>query len=366
MTLHRILRPALLLMCWALPGTAQGPLDSASIARRAHALTRTGTGLHAFGPGYKATLGRTGVRLVPALGRSAPRAMPVRVATASIHRDTTLIWSDHSGRAVPQRAGTATVAYDRAPGIRERWRVRPDGLELSYVFATRPAGCGDLVVRLTLASGLAAEPMADGTVRLWAPGLGGVRIGTATGIDAAGATVRGALRVTANELELSLPGAFVDRARYPLVLDPLFGPELAVGNQTGDDSAPDAAYDASQDCYLVCWQEEFSALDVDIRAQRVDAERCVPWRPARARLGSRVLRPAHGRQHRPDRPLPSRLAARSDPVRSLRHPRRQRRGVEYCNEQCRVRGRPHRHVTRQLGGARRRARWGRHGPRGLA
>ncbi|HKX46962.1 MAG TPA: hypothetical protein VJP77_09695, partial [Planctomycetota bacterium] len=82
-------------------------------------------------------------------------------------------------------------------------------------------------------------------------------------------TAAGAVRVAGGALELVLPGAFVDGARYPLVLDPLIGTELAAGAGTFDDAEPDAAFDASTSRYLVVWKRRFSATSGAVRGQRL-------------------------------------------------------------------------------------------------
>src|SRR5690606_18013260 len=102
------------------------------------------------------------------------------------------------------------------------------------------------------------------------PGVGGFRMSGVVGIDGAGARVRGGLRYEAGVLELSLPGAFVDRAALPLTLDPLVGNFVRVTTAGGDnDRAPAVSFDATANVYLAIWTRIFSATDFDVHGQRL-------------------------------------------------------------------------------------------------
>jgi hypothetical protein len=107
-------------------------------------------------------------------------------------------------------------------------------------------------------------------LRYEAEGMGGVSIGAVTGIDASGRRVAGTLRGDEWHLEYVLPAEFVDRATYPLVLDPLFGSTQQVGNAgTGADDVPDVAFDAATLRYCVVWRVAVSSTSAEIRAQLV-------------------------------------------------------------------------------------------------
>ncbi len=247
-----------------------------SVLRAAHGLfdagATTGGGIRGGGADYKVDCTDRGIDYVPALGRRASRPYPFRLTLESVGRGAaTACDRAHLVPRAPRREGARAV-YDRAPGLCERCEVRADGVELSYRFAAPLAGHGDLVVRLRLETDLALQP-ADGRagLRFHAEGLGGVRVGGVTGIDALGRSAAGGLRLEGDHLELSLPQAFVASAAYPLVLDPLIGTDFLVETGGWDDINPDVAYDQTNDVYLVCWQREFAATDVDIRAQRVDS-----------------------------------------------------------------------------------------------
>ncbi|HEX5054815.1 MAG TPA: transposase [Planctomycetota bacterium] len=186
--------------------------------------------------------------------------------------------------ASPSPVARALVAScARAEGVEERFDVQPDGVELTWTFAARPAGEGDLVVRYAVHTSLGEPTAVDGGL-LFACDHGGVRIGRVTGVDARGRRVGGAVQWDGSGVAFSLPASFVDGAAYPIVLDPTMGTTFTVnGSITGIDSDPDAAYDATTDRWLVVWLKTFSATDVrpDCQAER---------RTGRARHAQRTVR----------------------------------------------------------------------------
>jgi len=228
--------------------------------------------LWGLGPDYKVRFLSDGFAFTPALGPKAPRNLPLRFAVDCIGRQR----AGEPLRATPIAAAEIerddhTVRYRRGP-VTETYELRPEGMEQSFTFASLPPGGGDLVVRGTIATELSlAEGRAGDALDFSFPGLGGVRIGAVTGLDARGARTPGTVAWVDGAVELRLPAAFVDRAVLPLVLDPLIGTTLGVASG-GDDSEPDvAAYDgpSAGTEYLVVWTRTFSSGDVDIRAQRV-------------------------------------------------------------------------------------------------
>lgn len=241
-----------------------------SIVRGAYGLSETDGLLLGLGPDYRAEFLDDGMRFVPALGRTVTRSLPLEFRMETIGRGADVLVDTQLARAVRSSGGN-TVRYMHAAqaGVVERYDVRADGLELSFGFERRPAGSGDLVVRgrvqTDLAPGVATH---EGGLWFAAPGGGGVTIGAVSGVDANGWQVAGSIRLVGEQVEFNLPGAFVDQARYPIVLDPLVGATINIG-VGWDDMNPDVAYDAGTDTYLVVWQREFSGSDIDLRSQRV-------------------------------------------------------------------------------------------------
>ncbi|MBK8977677.1 MAG: hypothetical protein IPM29_17345 [Planctomycetes bacterium] len=217
---------------------------------------------------WKAQFAPDGVVFVPTLGPLAPRSLPVRFRLAEIlHGERSVLPPTKNPRSVQPTLDGNTVRYVHDTDVVETYEVIEDGIEQSFVFPTRLPGQGDLVVRLSLDTELTAEVgHYDDGLTLHRDGEPLVGIGRVVGIDARGRRCAGELRWDGSQLELVLPAAFVDTARYPLVLDPLIGP---LGRHGNGAILSDVAYDVTWDLYLVVWQHTVSASDRDVYGQRV-------------------------------------------------------------------------------------------------
>ncbi|MBK8097565.1 MAG: hypothetical protein IPK26_10680 [Planctomycetes bacterium] len=215
------------------------------------------------GDRYKARFDAGTIVFTPVFGRAAPATRTVRLSLSGVGRGRTTT----PVAAVPPTFTELSVRYEHA-ACTESYDVRADGLEQSFRFASLPAGEGDLVVRLRLQSELSVAPQGDG-LRFTYPGVGSFDLGAVTGIDDAGERCAGSMRLVGDELELSLPAPFVDRARLPLVLDPFLGALFHVVATTSIDEAPRTAYSFGSDRYLVVWMRNNSATDVDVLGQRI-------------------------------------------------------------------------------------------------
>ncbi|MBK8097782.1 MAG: hypothetical protein IPK26_11785 [Planctomycetes bacterium] len=245
--------------------TARRPPLAATIANAegSAALELRDGELRANGDRYKAVFGAAHVDFIPALGRRAPHNQPLHLELAQIGRG-----QDHAPVPAPERRHDALrVEYVRRECV-ERYDVTPQGLEQSFVFTSLPAGSGDLHVRVRFGTEL--QPIQDHLGwRFELPGVGGLRLGGVTGIDAGGKRATGSVEVRGDIVDLSLPASFVDGASLPLVLDPLIGSVFNAFTSDLDDGDPDVAYDVTNDVYLVVFERTFSATDIDIHGQRV-------------------------------------------------------------------------------------------------
>ncbi len=244
--------------------------------------------LRAASLSYGARFDSGSIEVTPRLGKTAPKDYPLRVSLWSIHRGPHEVLLAASSNAPAPQLVDESVLYHHGDGIVERYDVRADGVKQSVVFAERPAGVGDLVVRYSVVTDLecASAEHAD-ELHFRAGDLGGIVIGTVIGIDARGRRVQGHMAFDGEQLELVLPHAFVETATYPLELDPLFGAQLNTGSSF-DDTRPDIAYDATTNIYGVVF--EFPGPTVHF--QRHDAFTGV-------RLGGGIVANGAGSQSRP-------------------------------------------------------------------
>jgi hypothetical protein len=254
------------------PGTTSGPI----VVNCRAGLHHVDGELWGGATTYKVCFGAHGFEFTPAFGPSAPRNYPLRFELDSIGRDG----AEVAPAAATPRPDGLRVEYDRGVAV-ERYDLGPDAMEQSFVFAKRPAGRGDLIVRGRLRTDLRVAPDAGG-LRFEEPGIGSFRMGRVTGIDAGGVRADGEVRYADGTVELVLPAAFVDRAALPFVLDPTFGSSSVVSVPASSaDTSPQAAFDATNNCYLVIWANRVSATDADVHGQRVSATGVL--------LGSRLL-----------------------------------------------------------------------------
>jgi hypothetical protein len=229
-----------------LPGPALAARDVAGVGEFGGALT-------AVGRSWRATFGERSVTFEPALGRDAPLAHDLTFATNGITRGDHTVLA--ASAATPPRQHDRTSVHFVWPDVTERFVAEAAGLKHSYVFAARPEGDGDLVVRIVVDGTLPPTHTAD--LLCWTDERGnGVRLGDVIGIDARGERCRGTARPVDGGIELRLPSAFVDRAAYPLELDPLIGTAIQA-YQGVDADFPDVAYEGWSNTYMVAWTQFF-------------------------------------------------------------------------------------------------------------
>src|SRR6185437_17101768 len=171
---------------------------------------------------YTVSAGADDLRFVPARPKApagTTPAAPLVVSVSALERGGAPL----AGAAPQARLEKdATVSIDRGAAV-EHLENTDDGVEQSFRFAERPAGSGDLVVRLR-ASG---EPFVGATEKGLhfadaASGLG-VRYGAATWVDARGQRTAAAVAYEDGAITVTVPADVVEGASYPAVLNPEIG-----------------------------------------------------------------------------------------------------------------------------------------------
>ncbi len=219
------------------------------------------------GPDYRIEFDPTGFAVSAPFGSSAPRTWPLHLSLESVGREGAA--SIASVPSVLPKVEGPIAEWDLGT-VRSCVEARVDGVEQSFVFASKPAGSGDLVVRQHVTTDLVRAMTKSGApLRFEAAGFGAITIGDVTGIDARGQQAAGSLTFDGSTLEYRLPAEFVERAAYPLVLDPLVGSDITVASGF-DEKSPDVTFDESTGRYLVVWSRQFASGDYDIRGQILD------------------------------------------------------------------------------------------------
>ncbi len=227
-----------------------------------------GHGLLGGGADYRVRFADSGMRFEPALGPNSPTTQHLGLRPTAVNHGLTRV--EIAPHVAPQQVG-CTATYNHGNAMRECYEVRPEGVELTWRF-DRPLGSdGDLVVHYAVDTSFAA-PMASSTGLDFRGEHGGVHVGAVTGIDATGRACPGSLAWIDGGVAMSLPAAFVNSATWPIVLDPLLGTTFPVSvGLTYADGEPDIVRSGGGASYLIVWERTFSATNVEIRGQRVDA-----------------------------------------------------------------------------------------------
>jgi hypothetical protein len=218
----------------------------------------------ARGAEYKAEFGPSGATFVPFFGSAAPRNFPLTFAIDSVSIDGVEVAFESRAPAI--RSGDE-VRFERG-SLTELYQLAPASMEQQFVFPSLPRG-GDLRIRLGVTGDF--EPRECSDALEFAAGLGSVRYGVATAIDAAGAVVPATTRLVESGIEIVVPAAFLAFARFPLTVDPVISTFTLPGSGSStDDFLPDVAYDPGTDHFLAVYEEAYSASDHDVLVSVLD------------------------------------------------------------------------------------------------
>ncbi|PYQ55701.1 MAG: hypothetical protein DMF53_27535 [Acidobacteria bacterium] len=175
-------------------------------------------------------------------GEHSQQAPAVRFHLLEARQGPTLLVSGREGDP-PTTVSGGRISYARRAGLVERYDVLETGVEQAFVLERRLSGVGDLVITGSLDSDESlGRAFADGAGGLVVPlgeGRWRLRYGAVTAIDAAGAKRAGVVAIADGRVTLTVDGAWLAKASYPVVVDPLVSVETNTANQ----GRPAAAFD---------------------------------------------------------------------------------------------------------------------------
>lgn len=227
---------------------------------------------------YGTTIGRGRVDLVV----PASRGHAFSYQFTELRAGAVVLASGGEARAVAHPEDRA-VSYDRGP-VEERYLLRPDALEQTFVVRSLPAGRGALTVSGRVSTDL--TPPANGTsgpaLAFASKGREVLSISHAVAVDAGGRRQDLQLAYADGILTMTVPAEWVAAASLPITIDPLMGGAITADASVAAVAADvqgvpvrvtDVAYNAADNEWLVVWQEQFGAgaFNVDVYAQRVSA-----------------------------------------------------------------------------------------------
>ena len=150
------------------------------------------------------------------------------------------------------------VRYDHGDVV-EAYRIDAAQIEQSFHLASRPDGHGDLVLSIGAAGNVVASACsaAHRDLQFRYEGRAAIRYGEAIAFDRTGERIDVRTSYDGQGLiELIVPAGFVDRAVYPLVVDPTVSPLWSL-SPSGPDRHPDLAYDNGTNRYLSVYSYNF-------------------------------------------------------------------------------------------------------------
>jgi PKD repeat protein len=187
--------------------------------------------------------------------------------------------SDHALTGVSDvpPSDAQTQSFDRG-AIVEHYVHRGDRIEQQFLIA-RPLALGgrDLVIDGSIDSdGDFEDALGSWT---WTSADGTVALGDVTVYDATGAELAARMEVTADSTRIVVDADALARATYPVVVDPVISlDDLRISSQ-GPDGDPafranDAAiaWNSADDGYLVVWDGDRTAGELEVYGQRVAAD----------------------------------------------------------------------------------------------
>lgn len=207
------------------------------------------------GADYKASFGSEGATFIPFLGSDAPQNYPVRFTLSSARV---------AGQEIAfAQAGTVTrdgdrIVIDRG-AVDEVYDVTLASVEQTFVIeslAVRGALTVEVAVETELTGRESGDALEFGNER------GGMRYGKAIVLDADGARFETASRLVDGKIKIDVPASFVQAARLPLRVDPLFTTFTAASTSL-DEYYSDIAYDYTNNRWCVVYEEAYSSTDHD-------------------------------------------------------------------------------------------------------
>ncbi|MBK8975559.1 MAG: hypothetical protein IPM29_06505 [Planctomycetes bacterium] len=220
-------------------------------------------GVWASGPDYKVSF-HDGFAFYPVLGAAYEHNLPIVWHTETVT----------SGGAPLDVTADAALRYDtwRAElsrgAVTERYDVRRDGVEQSFVVHRPPSVPGDLVVTGRIETELEAVPVqASHTDLTFCDEHGNaiLRYGSAVAIDASGRSTAALTSYDGQRIELTVPGTWLRDAVWPVTIDPLTSAVVIAswGSSLGTPSYPDIVRNDDTNELYIAYSRLTSSGDYD-------------------------------------------------------------------------------------------------------
>jgi hypothetical protein len=165
---------------------------------------------------------------------------------------------------------SGAVRYRHGKKVEERYTLRPEGVEQSFIIPQAPAlpRNKDLLLTLKVESSLTSrlkheQGKATTVVFVDKSRIPRLSYGEAIARDSTGEKI--ALEITVKDvwLQIRIPAKWLQKAKFPVTIDPIIGTSIVVTFGAKPERHPDIAYDSDNDRFLIVWDEEYSSSPVD-------------------------------------------------------------------------------------------------------
>ena len=166
--------------------------------------------------------------------------------------------------------------YLHAAGIIEGYQALDGGVEQYFILPERPAASGDLTLVGQLKSPLTAEYQSD-QEGIWFLDEQGKPVLRYSGVWVYDQLERGTfaqIKLSGNQITLTVPEDWLAEALYPVVIDPLIGDDFGIAVGPASQQGPELAYNSQTNEYLAVWREYVPASPStwNIRTMRMDPD----------------------------------------------------------------------------------------------
>ena len=208
--------------------------------------------IHAKGSNYKAEFNSGGVTYRPLGGKT----MTFSLMDASVGSQRLTLNSD----AVPTRDGD-TISIDRGAFV-EHYGLTHNTIEQLFTIEELPAH-GNLVLRIAADTpNMIATANSDGLE--FKGDQTEVKYSKAVLVDAIGATTALSTKLINDVIEIRVNGSTLDRAAFPITIDPVISNSTPFTYLPYQYSKPDVAYDATNNRFVLVAEFHYAADDHDI------------------------------------------------------------------------------------------------------
>jgi hypothetical protein len=175
------------------------------------------------------------------------------------------------GHAPRLAAHANVVCRYYGDGISESYTARPEGVQQCWVIGKRPKAVGDLIIEGRVITPYMPKSTPKGLALVEKDGRAALSYGAVTVVDSAGNTCERMPSIEKDRLRIVVPASYIAQARFPILVDPVVGPEVPICPTFGsaDNLQENVDIAAGPNGYFAVWQDSRGSNGTDIFATRI-------------------------------------------------------------------------------------------------